>query len=235
MSAHLGSDGTPPQAVRSTRPGWRDPRLWLGVAIVAASVVLGARVFAAADDTVEVWALTEDAGVGDTLTPEDLQVHRVRFGSGEEQDRYFLAEEALPDEVTLLRGVGAGELLPRSAVGSNEDAGTVDLSVEVPPALLPTTVQAGSVVDVHLVGGAPAGEGQGAAPVEDAGPGAEPDADSLALTGATVVDLPTVEDSFGPAGGRQVVLAAPAKAVQRFFARLQATENPVVWIVRRPR
>ena len=38
-------------------PGWRDPRLWIGVAIVAVSVVVGSRLLAAADDSVAVWAL----------------------------------------------------------------------------------------------------------------------------------------------------------------------------------
>ena len=33
----------PPPAVRASTPGWRDPRLWVGVAIVAVSVVGGAR------------------------------------------------------------------------------------------------------------------------------------------------------------------------------------------------
>jgi hypothetical protein len=46
--------GTP--ALRVRRPGWRDPRLWIGVVLVAGSVVAGARLLAAADDTVQVWS-----------------------------------------------------------------------------------------------------------------------------------------------------------------------------------
>ena len=45
-----------PAALRGQRPAWRDPRLWIGIVLVAASVVVGARVLAAADDTVQVWA-----------------------------------------------------------------------------------------------------------------------------------------------------------------------------------
>ena len=53
---------TPAQRVR--RPGWRDPRLWIGVVLVAGSVVAGARLLAAADDTVQVWAAATDLGAG---------------------------------------------------------------------------------------------------------------------------------------------------------------------------
>ena len=47
----LGKPGTQaPAATRVARPGWRDPRLWIGLLIVAGSVVLGARLLAAVDD-----------------------------------------------------------------------------------------------------------------------------------------------------------------------------------------
>src|SRR6478736_5540715 len=71
VSRNLGSSRvhpSTPTAVRATRPGWRDPRLWVGVLIVAVSVVAGARVLAAADDTVAVWAVAADAGPGAALT-----------------------------------------------------------------------------------------------------------------------------------------------------------------------
>lgn len=46
------SSTTPPPATRTGTPGWRDPRLWIGVLVVAASVVLGARIVGGSDDTV---------------------------------------------------------------------------------------------------------------------------------------------------------------------------------------
>ena len=39
-----------PAATRTRTPGWRDPRLWVGVVVVAGSVLLGARVVGAADE-----------------------------------------------------------------------------------------------------------------------------------------------------------------------------------------
>ena len=50
------AEAAPAPAVRRLRSSrWRDPRLAVGVVLVAASVVVGARVLAAADDTVAVW------------------------------------------------------------------------------------------------------------------------------------------------------------------------------------
>ena len=68
-----------PPATRSTNPGWRDPRLWVGVVLVTGSVVAGARIMAGADDTTAVWAASGDLVAGQTLTTEDLTATRVRF------------------------------------------------------------------------------------------------------------------------------------------------------------
>ncbi|WP_299052203.1 hypothetical protein [uncultured Nocardioides sp.] len=40
-----------PVATRARTPGWRDPRLWIGVLIVAVSVVVGVRLVSSADDS----------------------------------------------------------------------------------------------------------------------------------------------------------------------------------------
>ena len=54
------------QLRRHQRPAYHarvgDPRLWVGVAIVAVCVVAGARLLAAADDTVAVWAVAPTWG-----------------------------------------------------------------------------------------------------------------------------------------------------------------------------
>ena len=68
-----------PTARRSSAPGWRDPRLWIGVALVAASVLAGAIVLGTSDDTVAVWAATDTMGPGHALTADDLTVRQVGF------------------------------------------------------------------------------------------------------------------------------------------------------------
>ena len=98
VSRYLGNPGVqaPPVAVRATTPGWRDPRLWIGVAIVAVSVVAGARLLASADDTVAVWAVIDDMGAGDLVSESDLEVRRVRFADDADLARYFRADDQLP-------------------------------------------------------------------------------------------------------------------------------------------
>ena len=54
-----------PPAARLGRPRWRDARLLGGLLLVLLSVVLGARVLAAADDTVAVWSVTTDLAAGE--------------------------------------------------------------------------------------------------------------------------------------------------------------------------
>ena len=110
-----------PTARRASAPGWRDPRLWIGVGIVAASVLVGALVLGTSDDTVAVWAATDAMGPGHALTADDLTVRRVGFADAADAELYLGADEQLPSGVHLLHGVAAGELLPRAAVGAERD------------------------------------------------------------------------------------------------------------------
>jgi hypothetical protein len=208
----------PPPATRAAAPGWRDPRLWVGVTIVAASVVAGSRVLAAADDTVAVWTVGQDAAAGEVLAPDDLVSERVRFADESLLAGYFTTDDALPDDLRLLRGLGAGELLPRAAIGEADATGTVEISVAVAPLQVPPAVTSGSVVDVYLTDRAAQARGEAAA---------EP-----VLTEVTVVEAPRVEETFATSGERQVVLAVDADAVGTFYGALDAMAEPVVTVVR---
>lgn len=209
-----------PPATRATRPGWRDPRLWIGVLIVTVSVLAGARLLASADDTVSVWAVSGDAGPGAELTTADLVVHRVRFADGDDLTGYFTVDDELPADLHLVRGVTAGELLPRAAIGSASDAGdSVELPIAVDAEQVPRSVQAGSVVNVYLVGSG------GQARSLDTG---------RVLTDATVVDAPSPDTGIGAATGRrQLVLAVPEADAEAFFAAVARVDNPLLTVVRR--
>jgi hypothetical protein len=224
---NLGTSGVSdaPPAVRATTPGWRDPRLWVGVVIVLVSVVAGARLLAAADDTVAVWALASDLGAGDHVEAGDLVATRVRFADDGDLDRYFTADDELPPDLELTRAVSAGELLPRAAVGPAAQTDTVEMPIAVDAEQVPPSVQAGAVVDVYLVPSVPAGPGERAGASE---PGPGP-----ALSAVTVVDAPALEETFGTSGKRQLVLAVGDKDARRFFALLGATDSPVISVVRR--
>ena len=203
----------PPMAGRATTPGWRDPRLWIGVVIVAVSVVAGSRLLAAADDSAPVWAVSADMATGDEVTGADLVARRVRFVDAADLDLYFPADQALPADLRLRQDVGAGELLARSATGSAEEAGVLQLPVTVEPAALPPGVGAGSVVDVYL-----RTDGRCAVCSE------------AALTEVTVVTVPAPDELTAT---QQVVLAVDQQGVDRWFDLLSRVQQPTVTILAR--
>ena len=212
-----------PAALRGHRPAWRDPRLWVGIVLVAASVVVGARVLAAADDTVQVWSAADDLGAGQRVEADDLVAQRVRFADTDALAGYFTVDDELPADIELTRSVTAGELLPRSAVGTPAETGLVEVPVAVEPELVPPGVGPGDEVDVYVV-----------APISaDTQGEQQPLPEGAALTAATVVDAPELASSFGTSGKRQLVLAVPEAEPPAFFALLARYDAPSLTIVRR--
>ncbi len=118
-----------PLAQRAVTPGWRDPRLWIGVAIIAASVVAGAKLMASADNTIAVWAVDRDLVPGDAIVSDDLSSRKVRFVDPADQGRYLLASEPILEGTRMTRSVGEGELLPRSAMGTSLDTGVIEIPI----------------------------------------------------------------------------------------------------------
>lgn len=198
-------------AERARRPGWRDPRLWAGVAIVAVSVVAGSRLLAAADETVPVWAAAADLAPGAAFDQGDLVSTPVQLADTDPA-RYLKVGDMLPEGV-LLRGVGEGELVPAAAIGPAEQSGTVQVPISVDPEQVPPSVAAGAVVDVYLVGEGATGD--------------------PALSAVSVVDAPAIEDSFVVSGKRQLVLAVPEADAHGFFALLAADSTATLTVVRR--
>jgi hypothetical protein len=165
------------------------------VVILAGSVVLGSQVVGAADDTVAVWSTGATLAPGHRLTESDLVVARVRFDDAATAGRYLATTERLPADLHLTRGLGAGELVPRAALGSAEETGLVRVSVAVPAEQVPTGLGPGARVDVWVV-------------EESRGGGAEA---RPVLEDVVVVAAPVTAESLGAVGGgRQLVLGLPA-------------------------
>lgn len=228
VSRDLGnSPGTPapPPATRVARPGWRDPRLWIGVLLVAGSVVGGARLLAAADDTVAVWALTDDRGGGTPVVADDLEVQRVRFGDDGALARYFPADEDVPDGLVLTRPVGAGELLARSAVAEADRDEVLQVPLAVDPQQVSPDVTTGSVVDVWVKDDI---SDRASADVDGTGPVEAP-----ALSGVTVLAAPAYDDTFAVSGTRQVVVAVDDEQAVAFERLLAGLQRPVIRILQR--
>lgn len=210
---------TPPAATRSRSPGWRDPRLWVGVVVVAGSVLLGARVVGAADDTVTVWAAAEELAPGATLAADDLVAVRVRFADEADLAAYLPTGEELPADATLTRGVGAGELVPTAALGAAEDTGLLQLPIAVEPEQLAGAVSSGTRVNVYLVarGGSDRGYDSG-----------EPVLEDVAVLDATLAD-----EGYAASGLRRLVLAVPEEDASRFYGLLGSLSDPLVSVAAR--
>jgi hypothetical protein len=143
-----GSPALSPPARRASRPGWRDPRLAVGLVLVALSVVVGVRVVDGRDETTPVLAAATPLVPGQTLTDADLTVVDVRFATTGAADRYLAAGSAVEGRV-VTRPVAAGEMLPRAATTGSEAAQS-RLPLAVPLGQVPSTVEVGSVVDVWV-------------------------------------------------------------------------------------
>jgi hypothetical protein len=133
-----------PPASRFRRPSWLDPRLIVGVLLVLVSVLVGARVLASADQSVQVWAARADLAAGTTLGAADVRTVRVQLY---ESAGGYLAASASPVGRTLLRPLSAGDLLPRSALGGSP-AGSL-VSIAVSPQHVPTSLRVGQRIDVY--------------------------------------------------------------------------------------
>lgn len=145
-----------PVGARLRRPGWRDPKLLVGMLMIAGAVVLGAWAVSAAEASTPVYVARQELTPGEQLDAEHVAVARVRLGAAE-ADRYLPATDPLPADVVAVRAVGDGELLPRAAV-----AATTDLDVR--PVAVPVTeppsagVAEGALVDVWVTPEADEGE-----------------------------------------------------------------------------
>lgn len=213
-----------PTATRAQPPGWRDPRLWIGVAIVAVSIIAGARILGAADDSVTVWAAARDVAPGDTVREDDLVSTSVRFGDATDLDHYLLTSDPLPDDLRLTRGLGAGELVPAAALGAGEEADTVIVSLAFPHELIPTNIGAGSMIELLVIPDDGADDGAGGKP--------ETSEPTTVLSDVVVIDAPSAADSLGSVSrGRQLVLGIPEAESDALTEILAASEDQRVRVL----
>jgi hypothetical protein len=208
-------DLSSPAAVRLRRARWSDPRLLVGLILVAFSIVVGSRVVASADDTRSVWSLTRDLVAGTTLTSDDLTFRQVRL-DGDSNPYLAVAGEA-PVGAVLRRDLAEGELLPAAALSRPGAQPEGLVTVPVGRDRLPLGLAAGQRVDVYV----------SVAPVAAGKPGHQ----VLAIGGARVDQ---VEDAAGRyaagAGQGRVVLAVPAVKVQGVLAAVNSGSVDLVLV-----
>ena len=152
------SDEQRSQGQRSPVPRTRrrfsvDPRLVIGVLLVAGSVAGVVGIVAAADETVEVYAAGAVLTPGDRVDAETLELRSVRLD--EAIDLYLAPGDVPADGLIVSRSVLEGELVPASAVGSSD--GERLASVVLSGGALAASVVPGAVVDVWAAKEAEAG------------------------------------------------------------------------------
>lgn len=216
-----GRSGVPeaPAARRSGRPGWRSPRLVLGLVLVAASVLLGSWALAASDDTVGVWAVARDLPAGAALARTDLEVRQLRFSDADTADGYLSSAQSPPTGSRLVHEVSAGELLPRAALTQGTGPDLVEVPVSVAVEDLPATVRQGSHVDVWV------------SPDVAATDAATLKARRM-LADVVVVDVPRGGDSLAPQTTRQVIVGVPEERSGELGGALGAMSGGRVVIAR---
>ncbi len=147
----------------------------------------------------------------------DLVARRVRFGDEADGDRYLRVGDRLPDDATLSRAVGAGELLPAGALGA-ADEGLTEVPIWAPAEVIPASIEPGSVVDVWVT--------------PTPGTGTIAKGSVLVLDDVVVVAVPRGEDSFGPGGNRQVLVGVPDGAAPEVGQALAAAKDNRIVITR---
>ena len=204
------SDLPVPSARRLQKPGWRDARLVAGVVLVLASVVLGSVVVASADDRTPVYAARGPLVPGRPLSADDLVRVDVQLGS--RTDRYLGAATGLAPGQFVLREVAEGELVPRVAVGTQEQVGVRPLVLSVDAGSV-ATLAVGSRVDVYVNPTDPAATGA----AKFTGP-------ELALAGVSVAGLPKPSGglSGGAGGDRPIQVMAPSDKVRELIGQVDA-------------
>ena len=183
-----------------------DVRLWLGIALVVGSVVVGVRVMSVEDNTVLVLRAARDLSAGSA--PVDLEPVRINaVAAGGE----YLTEQPAAG-VVVRWPITAGELVPRSAIAPSHDVQMREVSVPVDPLHAPPGLQSGDRVDVW------------SAPREN-----EPGSPTLVLSSVAVASV--ASDDIGIGGEIGVVLSVPAELVA---AVVSASRSGVIDLVAVP-
>lgn len=212
-----------PAATRGRPSPWRDPRLAVGIALVAASALVGALLLGGEEGTVGVWAARDSLSAGQPVGPADLVRREVRFSDQRDADHYLPADVDLPAGAVLGRDVGPGELLPRAAVAPDRGIRLLEVPVTVEAGAVPMTVRTGSYVDVWVTPDpsmAPAGRGPGQS--------------TPAFQDVVVLALSRGGGALGPSPTRQVVLGVPVDQERLLPTALAELATGSVVLVRSP-
>ncbi|MGV1036753.1 MAG: SAF domain-containing protein [Candidatus Nanopelagicales bacterium] len=195
---------SPPAQRLGARSRLRDPRLALGVGLIAVSVIAATAVVSSADDRVLVWAASHDLATGTVIGESDLVTVPVRLDAA---DAYLDSSSTRAVGQRLSRPVGTGELVPVAAVGA-APANHRLVTIAVEPLHVPPGLGHGDRVDVYVssresaIGNATSRLVMANALVDEAGDSAESTTGEIAV----VLDVPVANAATLVSGGRGGVI-----------------------------
>lgn len=137
----------PVEASRIRTPGWRDPRLIVGIILVVLSVTGVVALIQAMDARQGYWAASVDIVPGAETSAEDF--HIVQASMSESADRYWIAEDQLPRNFLVSSTIRQGEMLPVQDVAESDPDGRQQVGVRVSQDM-PAAVSVGSRADAWV-------------------------------------------------------------------------------------
>lgn len=191
----------------------------LGVLLVAITALAGAKLVSSADDTTAILAAERDLPAGTKLTSADLTTVRVRFTSSEAAERYVAADADLQGLV-VVRGVSAGEFMPRQAAVTQDDNDRTELPLSIATGRLPADTAAGDQVDIWVVPKVTNGPEQPAKKLWDT---------------VRVVQVEAVKGVAGGSARRQVLIGLEPADLPRLAGALAAMSSGEPVLIRRGR
>ncbi len=201
-------------APTTVRPGSRftkhrrDLRLYIGIGLVLVSMLIGGTLMSSANSRVELWTAQSDLSAGTVIRASDLQAVAVGV---DDQSSYVATSTSLVGK-TLLRSIGAGELIGAAAVADAPIQKHRLVTIAVDALHSPPSLMRGERVDVYMT------------PTESSGGTAIP---LLMLSDALVAD-PGAADGSG-SGQLGVVVDVPIAQTQK---AVEAARGGQVDIVR---
>ncbi len=181
---------------------YRDPRLLIGLVLVTASIGAVIGIVALADEGEEVLAAPRLLVEGERIDRGDLEPRRVVLGL--EAHGYVTAADIPESGIVITRTVGAGELVPLSAVGDERGPRSTTVVVTLSTAL-GATVRPGDRLDLW------------AAPAEEAGRFGAP---AVIASGTQLVRTVTAEGIVSSGEAGRIELLVPRRDVARILFAL---------------
>lgn len=131
--------------IPARRPAWRDPRLIVGLALIAVSIILTTSIVSAARGGATVYRATQAILPGDALGSHNIAPTRLDVDTS-----VYATADALAPGATVSEEVAAGEILRVSSIADTSAATARRLVITVSDSL-PASVQAGDQLDLWSV------------------------------------------------------------------------------------